>query len=197
MTRTTNRWTRAAGASELSTKGKAQRGMNRAAASTQALGVLREGILSNWRHLFVDGEYARRERVLSGLTLEQVKRPPSEQSHSIYEELWHAARWQTISVTRDERLYETGQGGELYSTHPPEQEEEWTALVTEFLSGLEKALEWASSPEKLGVEVDTGMTMGDVLHSLAVHNAYHMGKIVADQAVDRCLAASRCEVKLD
>ena len=52
-------------------------------------------------------------------------------------------------------------------------------LVSEFLSGLEKALEWASSPEKLGVEVDTGVTMGDVLHSLAVHNAYHMGKIVA------------------
>ena len=135
--------------------------------------------MSKWRHLFVDGEYARREKVLSGLTLEQVKRPPSENAHSIYEELWHATRWQTIVVTRDERLYETGQGGELYPAHPPEQEEEWTALVREFLSGLEKALEWASSPEQLDVEVDTGVTMGDVLHSLAVHNAYHMGKIVA------------------
>ena len=115
----------------------------------------------------------------TGLSLGQVKHSPSEQSHSIYEELWHAARWQTIIVTRDERLYEIGQGGELYPAHPPEQEEEWTALVTEFLSGLEKALEWASSPEKLGVEVGLGETMGDVLHSLAVHNAYHMGKIVA------------------
>ena len=102
---------------------------------------------------------------VSGLTLEQVTRRPSAQSHTIYEELWHAARWQTMIVTRDERLYETGQGGELYPAHPPEHEEEWTALVTEFLSGLEKALEWASSPEKLGVEVDTGVTMGDVLHS--------------------------------
>ena len=62
---------------------------------------------------------------------------------------------------------------------PPVEEEEWSALVAEFLSGLEKALEWASSPEKLGVEVDTGVTMRDALHSLAVHNAYHMGKIVA------------------
>jgi uncharacterized damage-inducible protein DinB len=145
----------------------------------RALGVLREGILSKWRHLFVDGEYARREKVLSGLTLEQVKRPPSEQSHSIYEELWHATRWQTIIVTRDEELYASWQEDDLYPAHPPEQEEEWTALVREFLSGLEKALEWASSPEKLGVEVDTEVTMGDVLHSLAVHNAYHMGKIVA------------------
>jgi uncharacterized damage-inducible protein DinB len=142
-------------------------------------GVLQERILSKWKHLFVDGEYARREKILSGLTLEQVRRPPSEQSHSIYDELWHAARWQTIIVTRDEGLYESWQGDDLYPARPPEQEEEWTALVREFLSGLEKALEWASSPEKLGAEVDPGVTMGDVLHSLAVHNAYHMGKIVA------------------
>ena len=135
--------------------------------------------MSNWKHLFVDGEYARREKILSGLTLEQVKQRSTEQSHSIYDELWHAARWQSIVVTRDKRLYETGQGGELYPPHPPEQEKEWTALVTEFLSGLEQALEWASSPKKLGVEVEIGVTMAHDLHSLAVHNAYHMGKIVA------------------
>lgn len=134
--------------------------------------------MNKWKHLFVDGEYARREKILSGLTLDEVKRQPSEQSHSIYEELWHAARWQTIIVTRDEGLYETWQRGERYPPTPPE-EGEWPALVDEFLSGLEKALEWASSPEKLGVEVDPGVTMGDVLHSLAVHNAYHLGKIVA------------------
>ena len=135
--------------------------------------------MNKWRHLFIDGEYERREKILSGLTLEQVKRKPSVQSHSIYEELWHAARWQTIIVGRAEGLYETWQGGESYPAHPPEEEEEWFALVAEFLSGLEKVLEWASSPEKLGVEVDPGVTMSDVLHSLAVHNAYHIGKIVA------------------
>jgi uncharacterized damage-inducible protein DinB len=135
-------------------------------------------MLSKWKHLFVDGEYARREKILSGLTLEQVQRRPSEQSHSIYEELWHAARWQTIIVTRDEELYKSWQSDELYPSHPP-KEWEWPALVAEFLSGLEKALDWASAPEKLDVEVEPGVTMGDVLHSLAVHNAYHMGKIVA------------------
>jgi uncharacterized damage-inducible protein DinB len=133
--------------------------------------------LNKWSHLFIDGEYAGRGRILSGLTLEQVKLRPSEHSHSIYEELWHAARWQTIIIERDEELYKTW--AESYPAHPPENEEEWFALVAEFLSGLEKALEWASSPEKLCVEVDPGVTMSDVLHSLAVHNAYHMGKIVA------------------
>jgi hypothetical protein len=31
----------------------------------------------------------------------------------------------------------------------------------------------------LNLEMNPGETMRDVLHSLAVHNAYHMGKIVA------------------
>lgn len=51
--------------------------------------------------------------------------------------------------------------------------------MAEFLSGLEKALEWASATERLREEVEPGVSMGDVLHSLAVHNAYHMGKMVA------------------
>ncbi len=36
-------------------------------------------MLNKWKHLFIDGEYARREKILSGLTLEQVKHQPSEQ----------------------------------------------------------------------------------------------------------------------
>ncbi len=139
--------------------------------------------MNNWKHLFVDGEYAAREKLLSGLTLEQVKRRPAEQSHSIFEELWHATRWQTIVVTRDDGLYESWQTGDLYPTHLPEQETEWSTLVTEFLGGLEKAIEIASSPKRLSAEVDPGVTMSDVLHSLAVHNAYHMGKIVAIRQV--------------
>ncbi|MFZ0546631.1 MAG: hypothetical protein WAM60_14390 [Candidatus Promineifilaceae bacterium] len=93
--------------------------------------------------------------------------------------MWHAARWQTVVVERDEALYEAWQRGERYPAKPPEKEEEWSALVAEFLQGLEKALAWAASPEKLSVEVDPGVTMAEVLDSLAVHNAFHMGKIVA------------------
>lgn len=135
--------------------------------------------MNKWKHLFLEGEYARREKILSGLTLEQVKHQPSGQMHSIYEEVWHAARWQTIIVERDEALYETWKNSELYPSQPPEKEEEWSDIVAEFLLGLEKALQLAASPEKLSMEVDPGVTMAEVLESLAVHNAYHMGKIVA------------------
>jgi len=35
------------------------------------------------------------------------------------------------------------------------------------------------TPERLAREVEPGVTMGDELNSVAVHNAYHLGKIVA------------------
>jgi hypothetical protein len=127
----------------------------------------------------VDGEFAPRKQILSGLTLEQVRHRPAPQSHSIYEELWHANRWQNIVVLRDEDLYAQWQKGNVYPPQPPASEEEWSALVAEFLDGIEKALRWTDSPEKLRQETDPGVTMADVLHSLAVHSTYHLGKIVA------------------
>jgi uncharacterized damage-inducible protein DinB len=135
--------------------------------------------MNQWEHLFY-GEYAERQKILSQLTLEQVTAVPSRQSHSIFAELWHTVLWQKIVVTRNEALYDqSSQQDDLYPKHVPEKLEEWTALVEEFLSGIEQALEWTKSPEKLNLEMNPGETMRDVLHSLAVHNAYHMGKIVA------------------
>ena len=135
--------------------------------------------MSKWEHLFRDGEFARRGEILSGLTLEEVTRRSSGQSHTIYEELWHANRWQSIIVNRDESLYAEWQAGRVYPAEPPAGAAEWEALVAEFLGGIEKALWWAASPERLAHETDPGHTMEDVLHSLSVHTSYHLGKIVA------------------
>ena len=132
-----------------------------------------------WRHLLSDGEFARRGRILSGLDLAQVTARPSAGSHTIYEELWHANRWQAIIVNRDEALYEEWERGAVYPAGEPAAQREWDALVEEFLAGTEKALWWTESPERLAHETDRGSTMADVLRSLAVHSAYHMGKIVA------------------
>ena len=129
-----------------------------------------------WKHLLVDGEFMEREKILSGLTLEQAARKPSEHSHSIYEELWHASRWQNIVVLRDEGLYED------WPVEPPATEEEWRALVAEFLAGLEKALEWARSPEKLAHEVEPGVTMAELATTddvLAWFNAEHSALLAA------------------
>lgn len=135
--------------------------------------------MSKWEHLFKDGEFARRDRIVSGLRLEEVTRRPSAQSHTIYEELWHTNRWQKIVAYRDEALYEEWQKGRVYPEAPPASQAEWDALVAEFLAGIEKALWWTETPERLSHETGRGHTMADVLVSLAAHTAHHLGKIVA------------------
>lgn len=131
----------------------------------------------------IDGEFMERGKIVAGLTLEQANHRLSEQSHSIYEELWHTVTWQNIVTNRDEGLYEEWKKGHDYPPdYPPQHtvtEEEWNALVKEFKDGLERALGWTLSEEKLNMETDPGVTMADVLQSLAVHSSYHLGKIVA------------------
>ena len=126
-----------------------------------------------WEHLFLTGEFPARADLLSGLTLEQVMLVPDGASHSIYEELWHAAGYQRSIVERDQAA------GEYYPSVVPEHEQQWHDLVQQFLEGAQAAIAWAQAPERLALEVEPGVTMADELHSVAVHNAYHLGKIVA------------------
>jgi uncharacterized damage-inducible protein DinB len=129
--------------------------------------------MNNWEHLFLTGEFPPRAHLLSGLTLEQVTLRPDGASHSIYEELWHAAGYQRSIV---ERVQVTG---EFYPTTTPEHEQQWHDLVQQFLESAQAAVAWAQTPDQLAVEVEPGVTMADELNSVAVHNAYHLGKIVA------------------
>ena len=129
--------------------------------------------MDNWEHLFLTGEFPARAVLLSGLTLEQVTLRPAGASHSIYEELWHAATWQRKVVERDPAT------GDDYPSAPPEHQQEWDDVVRLFLDGARAAVALAESPERLALEVEPGVTMADELRSLAVHNAYHLGKIVA------------------
>jgi uncharacterized damage-inducible protein DinB len=125
------------------------------------------------KHLFLTGEFRARADLLSGLTLEQVNLRPDGASHSIYEELWHTAACQRSVLERSEPT------GDAYPGAAPEHEEDWLRLVAEFLDGARSAAEMGESPERLALEVAPGETMADELVSLAVHNAYHLGKIVA------------------
>ena len=144
--------------------------------------------MNNWEHLFLTGEYRARADLLSGLTLEQVTLRPDGASHSIYEELWHAAGYQRSIVERDPATGESypssvverdAATGEFYPSAAPQHAQQWEDLVRQFLDGARKAVAWAESPERLALEVEPGCTMADELNSVAVHNAYHLGKIVA------------------
>jgi uncharacterized damage-inducible protein DinB len=125
-------------------------------------------------HLFLAGEFPERAHLLSGLTLEQVTLRPDGASHSIYDELWHLVGYQQSIIAP------TGEpAGDLYPTAPPEHEEQWHDLVRVFLAGARAAVALAQTPARLAAEVSPGLTMADELNSVAVHNAYHFGKIVA------------------
>jgi uncharacterized damage-inducible protein DinB len=135
--------------------------------------------MDHWEHLF-RGEFADRRSILSNLTLAQATARPGASPHSIFDELWHTVLWQKILVTRDEALYENSwQQGDLYPKETPTDEETWLQLVEDFLTGIEGALEWTRSPERLALEIAPGETMAEVLRGLAIHNSYHLGKIVA------------------
>ena len=125
-------------------------------------------------HLFLVGEFAERARLLSALTRAQVTLRPDGASHSIYDELWHLVGYQQSIIAP------TGSpAGDLYPTAPPEHEDQWHDLVRLFLNGARTAAALGNAPERLAVEVEPGVTMADELSSVAVHNAYHFGKIVA------------------
>jgi uncharacterized damage-inducible protein DinB len=124
-------------------------------------------------HLFLVGEFPARAHLLSGLTLEQVTLCPDGASHSIYEELWHVVAYQQSVIEPG------GSACDVYPSAAPEQEHQWHDLVRVFLDGARAAAALGQAPERLALEVEPGVTMADELNSVAVHNAYHLGKIVA------------------
>ncbi len=66
--------------------------------------------------------------------------------------------------------------GDVYPSAAPEHEHQWHDLVRVFLEGARAAAALGQAPERLALEVEPGVTMADELNSVAVHNAYHLGK---------------------
>ena len=130
--------------------------------------------MHNLEHLFLVGEFPERAHLLSGLTLEQVTLRPDGASHSIYEELWHLVGYQQSIIEPG-----TVSSDDRYPIEAPEHEQQWHDLVQVFLVGARAAAALGQAPARLAVEVEPGVTMADELNSVAVHNAYHFGKIVA------------------
>lgn len=124
-------------------------------------------------HLFLVGEFPERAHLLSGLTLEHVTRRPEGASHSIYEELWHVVAYQQSIIAPGDPA------GDRFPSAAPEQEQQWHDLVRVFMDGARRAAALGQAPERLALEVQPGWTLADELNCVAVHNAYHLGKIVA------------------
>ena len=135
--------------------------------------------MNRLQRLFIDLEYAPRAHVVA-VPFAYVGVQPGASHHSIYEELWHLTKWQTfvLSMARGEAVRRDYREDDFPETQAPADEEAWSALVAEFLEGSEAAATLAGDENALAVHLADGVTVRERLEALAVHNAYHLGKIV-------------------
>lgn len=135
--------------------------------------------MNSLQRLFTDLEFAPREHIIT-VPFAYVGVQPGASHHSIYEELWHLTEWQTfvLRMARGEAVRSDYHEDDFPEAQAPANEEAWGALVAEFLKGSEAATTLAGDENALAVHLADGVTARERLEMLAVHNAYHLGKIV-------------------
>ena len=137
--------------------------------------------MNDWDDLLLTGGFAPREFIFKELNLEQVAARPNEVLHSIYQELWHAAMVLKISLDEGRFALESWAYAEHFPlSSAPTNQQEWDDLVSMFLTYSKQAVSraedesWLNTPEP-GYPHSNWR---DALEFLAVHTAYHMGKVI-------------------
>jgi len=105
--------------------------------------------------------------------------------HSIYEEVWHLAFWQEITLDWVQSKA-TPYPEHAAEGFPTDLGEPWDNLCDRFLAGTQNAAAIANDTERLEIPVlcprpndpQRTMTVREQLESLAAHNGYHLGRIV-------------------
>ena len=136
-----------------------------------------------------DGAAAAPMQILDGLSDELSHRKPQGAPHSIYEELWHIAFWQQISLDWIGGI-ETpfpASPRDGFPTILDAERESWEQLCARFFDGNTQAAAIAREdsllsqtircPSRPGEPVRI-MSAREQLESLAAHNAYHFGRMV-------------------
>ena len=127
-----------------------------------------------------DTDYAPVTRILGGLGPEQAGRMVAGLPHSLYQELWHAATWQRLTLGRDAAALARWNDHSKFPAAPaPASAAAWTDLVADFLADLQRGEVLAADTAALDRPYFDGFTARETLESLAVHNAYHLARIVA------------------
>ncbi|MGB7265415.1 MAG: DinB family protein [Terracidiphilus sp.] len=136
-----------------------------------------------------DGAAAPPAFILEGLTSEQVHRTLTGSPRNIYEELWHIAFWQQISIDWINGI-ETPYPDHADQGFPSRAEierEAWVELRERFFRQSRQAAEAAQNLARLDRSIRCTsrpgqpvriMTVREQLENLAAHNAYHFGRIV-------------------
>ncbi len=121
---------------------------------------------------------------------------PAGLPHSIAEELWHIVFWQDhfLRWARQEQQEYPIYAGSGWRALDAMNDAEWRVLTKRFLLGLETAVALAAEPgldsrhsSLIEPNTNTGpITLLELLINMAVHNAYHLGRIVQLRQVLGC-----------
>ena len=136
-----------------------------------------------------DAYAAPPSHILEGLSEELVHRKPDGAPHSIYEELWHIAFWQRVTLDwincRETPFPASPADG--FPTVQDMELENWPVLYRRFFQGASEAVEATRDEERLNKVVRCPsrpempvreMTVREQLENMGAHNAYHLGRIV-------------------
>jgi hypothetical protein len=139
--------------------------------------------------LIGDSAAAPPAHILEALPDELAHKKPLGAPHSIYEELWHIAFWQQMTldwVTGVETPFPLNPEDGFPTVYDMERET-WNQLRVRFFEGAQQAAAIAANTGRLDAEVRCPsrpgqpvriMTVRDQLESLGAHNHYHFGRIV-------------------
>jgi uncharacterized damage-inducible protein DinB len=137
--------------------------------------------------LIGDSYAAAPSHILEGLTEQQAHHQIPNTPHTIYEELWHLAFWQQVTLDWIAGT-ETPFPAKPSDGFPSQDNaESFQALRQRFLEGAEQAATAAQNTTRLDHPIRCPsrpsappriMSVRDQLVSLASHNAYHLGRIV-------------------
>lgn len=127
--------------------------------------------------------------ILEGLTSEAAHTAIADAPRTIYEELWHIAFWQQVTLdwVRGIETPFPVQASDGFPTADEAARENWDQLRERFFRTNKEAATAALDSSRLEFEVrcpsrpgmpTRSMTVREQLESLGAHNAYHFGRIV-------------------
>jgi uncharacterized damage-inducible protein DinB len=139
--------------------------------------------------LIGDSAHTPPANILENLSSDTAHRVIQGAPHTIYEELWHIAFWQQVTldwVRGIEAPYPV-HASDGFPTAADAEREDWDRLRQRFFATSQEAVAVARDgsrldllvrcPSRPGLPVRV-MTVRDQLESLGAHNAYHFGRIV-------------------
>jgi uncharacterized damage-inducible protein DinB len=139
--------------------------------------------------LIGDSAAAPPSHILEGLSDELAHRAIDGVPHTIYQELWHIAFWQQITLdwVRGIETPFPAKPSDGLATQADIDKESWDGLCRRFFQTSQEAAAAARDearldhkivcPSRPGEPART-MTVREQLESLGAHNAYHFGRIV-------------------